>query len=231
MKQFARIMLTVLGLAVVAAALSSIPTKPVGAAPAGPSVTVANTPLPVQGTVGVNNFPSTQAVSGTVVVSNFPSTQQVSGTVNANVTFPSSLAVGNATNNGIALPLVTVPGVPLGTGDANTCTFSGANTCSATVIVAPSNDAFVPQSLSGFCNLLSGGNQITHIYVNLDSAPRSLIVPGPLIPEGGFSTQNFQQNVTGLYIEPNGSLGLQVYAQNADTGDCSFYVVGYLVAQ
>jgi hypothetical protein len=38
---------------------------------------VTNTPLPVQGTVGVNNFPANQAVSGTVNVGNFPSASSV----------------------------------------------------------------------------------------------------------------------------------------------------------
>jgi hypothetical protein len=40
--------------------------------------------LTVDGTVGINNFPATQAVSGTVAVNNFPATQAVSGTVTAN---------------------------------------------------------------------------------------------------------------------------------------------------
>jgi hypothetical protein len=43
------------------------------------------TPVDVEGTVAVVNFPATQPVSGTVAVSNFPATQPVSGTVTANL--------------------------------------------------------------------------------------------------------------------------------------------------
>jgi hypothetical protein len=46
----------------------------------------------VSGTVGVNNFPTSQAISGTVAVSNFPTSQAISGTV-AVSNFPSSQAI------------------------------------------------------------------------------------------------------------------------------------------
>ncbi len=46
-------------------------------------------------TVGVNNFPSTQAVSGTVAVSNFPATQPVSGTVAATQSGAWTVGVNN----------------------------------------------------------------------------------------------------------------------------------------
>lgn len=114
MKQFAKLMLVVLGLAVVAAALSSIPSRPATAATTvDETVKVVNTPLPVQGSVAVNNFPATQPVSGTVSVGNFPSTLTggtvpVSGTVTANVTFPSSVAVTNVLNSSSQpVPLLT----------------------------------------------------------------------------------------------------------------------------
>ena len=87
MKQFGRIALIVLSLGGLAAALSSVPTRPAGAATtADETVKVVNTPLPVQGTVGVSNFPAIQAVSGTVNIGTLPA---------VNVSFPSSLNVGN----------------------------------------------------------------------------------------------------------------------------------------
>ena len=52
-------------------------------------------------TVGVTNFPSTQAVTGSVSVSNLPATQPVTGTINVG-NFPSSQAVTGS---------VAVPGV------------------------------------------------------------------------------------------------------------------------
>lgn len=75
MKKFGRIILTVLALGVLTA--WSIPSRPTPVDPKVTKVTVVNTPLPIQGSVSVNNFPAAQAVSGTVNVGNFPATQNV----------------------------------------------------------------------------------------------------------------------------------------------------------
>jgi hypothetical protein len=66
-------MLFGLGLFLLAVMVAPPPSHSSGSAP----VRVTNTPLPVQGTVGVNNFPANQTVSGTVNVGNFPSASSV----------------------------------------------------------------------------------------------------------------------------------------------------------
>jgi len=66
------------------------------------SVTVANTPLPVAGTVTVGNLPATQPVSGTVTVGNLPATQPVNGTVNVG-NLPATQNV-NVVDGGLSSP-------------------------------------------------------------------------------------------------------------------------------
>ena len=53
------------------------------------------------GKIGVNNFPTTQAVSGTVNVGNFPTTQPISGTVSVG-NFPATQAINLSQVNGVA---------------------------------------------------------------------------------------------------------------------------------
>jgi len=62
------------GIALVVLFLSFTHVESVGGAGSAP-VHVVNTPLPVQGTVNVGNFPTSSTVSGSVMVSNFPATQ------------------------------------------------------------------------------------------------------------------------------------------------------------
>src|SRR5689334_2921167 len=55
-----------------------------GGPPSGLDVNVINTPLPVQGTVNVGNFPATSSVSGSVSISGTPSVN-VANTPSVNV--------------------------------------------------------------------------------------------------------------------------------------------------
>ena len=74
MKPFGKLLLVTLGFGVFGFAMSLVPQKTATGAGSAP-VTVVNTPLSIEGTVGVNNFPATQTVTGTVAVSNFPAFQ------------------------------------------------------------------------------------------------------------------------------------------------------------
>ncbi len=88
MKRLGNILRLVLCLGVVAVALGVPTSSPAG--PPGPptqNVNVVNTPLPVQGTVNVGNFPATQPVSGSVTISGTPSVR-VTGTVQAQTSIP-----------------------------------------------------------------------------------------------------------------------------------------------
>jgi len=67
-----------LGVSVLALALSVPPGSLAG--DQGPNVTVTNTPLPVQGTVNVGNFPATQPVSGAVSITGTPSVHVTAAT-------------------------------------------------------------------------------------------------------------------------------------------------------
>ena len=104
MKLSSKIMLFGLGLFLVAAMI----VPPSSNSSGGPAVTIQNTPLPVQGTVGVNNFPANQVVSGTVSVGNIPSVN-VANTPTVNFAGGGSVNVSNpADSQSNPAPLVTL---------------------------------------------------------------------------------------------------------------------------
>src|SRR5260370_25429230 len=94
-------MLIAVGFGIVTLALSLVPGKPVGAAGSAP-VMVANTPLPVQGTVNVGNTPSVNVanaavpVQGTVgATQNGPWNVGINGTPNVNIANTPNRHVGS----------------------------------------------------------------------------------------------------------------------------------------
>jgi hypothetical protein len=78
------------GVLVVALSLSFTYVSPVGGAESK-EVTVINTPLPVQGTVNVGNFPASNAVTGSVSITGTPNVN----VVNTLVPFGANLCVQN----------------------------------------------------------------------------------------------------------------------------------------
>jgi hypothetical protein len=98
-KKFGTSLRLTLCVSLLAAIALSFPTSSQAADPAPTplNVTVTNTPLPVQGTVGVNNFPGTQNVSGTVNVGNFPASNTVTGSVS--ITGTPAVNVTNTVTN------------------------------------------------------------------------------------------------------------------------------------
>lgn len=112
MKRSSKIVLSGLGLFLLAAmVVAPTPSHSSGSAP----VTVVNTPLPVQGTIGVNNLPAVQSVSGTVSVGNTPNvnvanTPAVSVTNTPSVTVSGTASVSNAVDQGNnPIPLLVSP--------------------------------------------------------------------------------------------------------------------------
>jgi hypothetical protein len=135
MKQFGKIMLMVFGVGILAAGLSSIPSRPAVASVAA-QVQVVNTPLPVQGTVDVSNFPPTQnvAITGTP-------------TVNANVTFPSSVDVANPATAPLFVVNLDEPGrTPYQ--PVSACVAANIS-CESVFPGVPSNHRLVLQHISG----------------------------------------------------------------------------------
>ncbi len=96
MKQFSKVILIAVGFGILTLALSLVPSKPAGAVGSAP-VTVTNTPLPVQGTVGA-------AQSG-------PWNVGVTGSVNATQSGPWSVGInGTPSVNVASLPAVQFSG-------------------------------------------------------------------------------------------------------------------------
>lgn len=148
MKQFSKLTLLALGFGILAVALSSIPNQPAIAGPGAAPVTIQGPlPLLVSGTVGVNNFPSTQPVSGTVNAARsgtwsvgINGTPTVNLGTGNNVGISGSVTVGNtatretgqtgitapleAANCGATPPTITVLGQTI---DVSTAAFAGVD--------------------------------------------------------------------------------------------------------
>ncbi len=105
------------GVLLMALSISFAHVNPVGGAGSAP-VTVVNTPLPVQGTVDVGNFPAANTVTGSVSITNTP--LPVQGTVNANVTGSVGLTgtpnvnISNTPTVQITSAVQTLTGIPAG---------------------------------------------------------------------------------------------------------------------
>src|SRR6267378_1531423 len=99
---------------VVALSLSFTYVSPVGGAESK-EVTVINTPLPVQGTVNVGNFPAANAVTGSVSITGTPNVN----VVNTLVPFGANLCAQNGAlrcppgQNQITVPSATSTGSPV----------------------------------------------------------------------------------------------------------------------
>lgn len=111
------------------------------------TVTVANTPLPVQGTVSVNNFPAVQAVSGNV---------------NANITGTPSVSITGGVTNTASTPLfvepVTVAGNSFWSGSSLAVNFGGGSGVSANVLSVNPDQLAVITAAATRCSLDNGTN-------------------------------------------------------------------------
>ncbi len=227
----------------------SLPTSEPAIA-AGPDVTVANTPLPVQGTVGVNNFPATQPVSGTVNVGNFPATQPVSGSVgitgtpNVNVTnFPATQAVtvGNfpATQtvnvaNGAAAPVQVadverMARIPYMSSVHVVCA-AGPAACFFFFASPPSGTRLVAEHLSGYFQISSAATAPVVGYVE-DSAPNftmftAFTAPLAGLDLGGHTQAAFSQSAR-FYVD-GGDGVFAVVSTTWSNGNSHVILSGYL---
>ncbi|MGD0468399.1 MAG: hypothetical protein ABSA54_08500 [Terriglobales bacterium] len=215
-------------------------------------VRVLNTPLPVQGTVGVSNFPANQTVNGTVSVGNTPSVNvantpsvsvsslpavQITGSVNA--------AVSNPTGTSGTIPLVTLDGAAHTAFLTNNgCIFSGTtNDCSSYMLSIPANQVAVVESFSGYCNLDQGSAVLQlSLATNVGSGPwlavtQSSPVSTAGIPVPGLEVVQFGQNIKGYFFGGSGGATLYGYIktttlQNAASFElCEFNLAGHLDPQ
>lgn len=239
MKQFGKIMLIVLSLGILATGLSSIPSRPIAAAGGAP-VTVLNTPLPVQGTVGVSNFPAIQAVSGTVAVSNFPafpstltgSTVPVSGTVNANVTFPNSVAVTSPLDGkGNPTPLAVLDATQPYE-DKCTITFGGLAVAICNFQAIPSGKRLVVQEFDT-SGAVETGLKPEAIEVVLAAATEFFPVhhyfPATFMGSSGGADYFASHQETHMYSPASNTPTCQVFLTDVSSGSWACVLSGFLV--
>ena len=179
---------------------------------------MVNTPLPVQGTLGVNNFPANQPVSGTVNVGNFPSVQPVSFSNTAT----SPLHIRDV-DNPAHLPFAKISG----------CTVAAGNNGCDVNFSVPSSMELVIETVSVNALLNSGEQGNIHILVKTNGVPL-----GPFNVPLTLELHTSSGDVYGttqplrLYADPGTTVGI-IGLVNDFTGGASFdalAVSGYLVS-
>ena len=220
MKPIGKLLLVTLGFGAFGFAMSLVPQKTATGAGSAP-VTIVNTPLSVEGTVGVNNFPATQAVTGTVAVSNFPAFQ--------------SPVAAEAFNSFDANGVCSFIGTDVGHND-----FCFVDP----IYTVPTGKIAVVEHASGRCVLDPGiGLREARVKIGpsggLDNLPTqfSFLVPGPSADFLGVnSTSSFAQ-ATKTYVAAGGAINFEVFATsnqvNAGFGidSCELDISGYLVSR
>jgi hypothetical protein len=207
--------------------------------PGSMAVNIVNPlPVPVSGSTTVSGtVAATQSGAWNVGIAGTP-------TVNANVAFPSSLAVNNATDaHGNPLPLLTQDPTYSATHSFNFfgfCNLSGAapacNGDQAEAFSVAAGNVAVVESVSGFCDLPTGDSigfiQLTgHSASNFNALNGGLtILPGPVT---GYYLQSFAQNLKGYFAGgPSGidvKMSLAVVGSAALSQQCVWQINGYMV--
>jgi hypothetical protein len=220
-----KILAAALGFCLVGALAGSF-MPPAASASGGAPVTVLNTPLPVQGSVSVNNFPARQSVSGTVNVGNLPAVQSVSfSNTNLNPLFVQN--VENPARTGFQV--------------SARCTFDQFARCLISPIYTVSGGQIaVIEYASGVC-AVDPGTTVSEVLVLFTQGSSSNmtdfhLVPGQAISFAGESVASFGQEVR-AYVTggPSGNpLVFEVFSSGPESGQadgCSFSLAGYTVNQ
>jgi hypothetical protein len=210
MKQFGTIVSVVLGLL----ALAVIVAPPSHSASPDPSkdVNVVNTPLPIQGTVSVNNFPATQAISGNV---------------NATITGTPTVGITNTISNPLLVEPVSVAGNSFWTGPSTSVFFGGGSAVSASVLSVNPGQLAVITAAATRCSLDNGtniqyveiaGNAFAELQYQTSSLGASeemtSTLPGPIYVDGGSGGASVSMTVS-------------TNKTQSIPSDCNFSVSGY----
>src|SRR6266567_3823938 len=232
MKQFSKLMLIAVGSGILTVALSLVPSKPAGAAGSAP-VTVTNTPLPVQGTVGaaqsgawnvgINGTPSV-TVAGLPAVQ-FNGTQPVTfSNAEANPIFTRDV------DSAVRHPIVRFVCSDVGTPGSN----CGS---SPNFFTVPSGARLVIEQVDSTCTQYSGTN-VTGVGIKIQAdTPISGPEHSVPLPFHGNSSDalilNFSQ-LTRIYAEPETTVSARLIGSFVSPGSgaiCQLTVSGYLVNQ
>jgi len=194
MKQSSRVVFAVLGLAVLA-----IIVAPPSHSAGGPDVTVVNVPLPVQGTVGVNNFPAIQAVSGNVNAT-------ITGTPSVNLTG----VISNTISNPLLVQPVTGTSSSFWSASPVSVFFGGGSALSTTILNVNPYQVAVITAASARCNIDNGTNIQ---YVDLEGTAF------------GFTDLQYQTSSLGASEEMTSTLSGQVYVDGGTGGTSVTFTV------
>jgi hypothetical protein len=179
MQRFGRLLVSMVALGVFAVLVALLPSHQAQAFGGGPSVTVANTPLPVSGTitaavtgnVNANITNATLPVSGTVAVSSLP-----------NVNLGGNVTVGNTSSNPVViLNLETSSRIPYRSNAPLSCDQLGCGPVSLTA--PPAGFRLVITGVSATLPPTSGTTRSV-AFLNLGGGLGDLFVAGTVTQDG-----------------------------------------------
>lgn len=206
-------------LSLLAAIALGFPTStPAGAGPKPQDVNVVNTPLPVQGTVNVGNFPTSSSVS----VTNFPTSQQISGTVSVNNLPSSPVPTFNLDERGRSPyqqgGFVVVTGIGVGCVPPSTSTI-----CLFDLgVKVPTGKRLVVQYISANVELDAAGAGVA-----FDVSVGGSVLMGFQGPRIGTFVN--VETPTLLYVDPGQSMSIGAFSTGGDMSQIIFSVRGYLI--
>jgi hypothetical protein len=240
LKKLSQLLFIGLGLGIFAVALSTIPSTPASAS-GGAAVTVLNTPLPVQGTVGITGSVSAAqsgtwnvGVTGTpnVNVANSP-TVSIGNTPSVNATQIGSWAVGISGNtstnplfvrdidNPAKQPFVSTCSISFSTPQGNNCQF----------ITVPVGKQLVIEVFAVFIQMQVGDRPVETVLVGTQNG-REYVLPYPQsfnATSGASDAWVVSQPLTRAYADPNTTPACEVGANPSEALSANCTISGYLV--
>jgi hypothetical protein len=222
LKHFTKPMLLGLGSVLLIFVMSPKPSTG-GPAVTG-NVTIANTPLPVQGTVGVNNFPASQAVTGNVNANITNASVPVSGTVAVSslpaINLGGAVSVGNTSGNPLFTTAADNPAL-------QPFQFFQAGNAISFSFTVPVNKTLVIDYLSVGCTQTSGAVVDVELLANSGFGPSPAYVFAPTLV--GSSEFVVSQQVR-IYAGSGSEVLIGSTSQPPSSSSCSAAVAGHLVS-
>ncbi len=236
MKKFRNLLISVLGLGLLAATSSMVGSRTEGAQgpPGGLNVNVLNTPLPVTGSLGVSGTVQAQqsgAWSVNVLNSPLPVTGSLglSGTVQAQQSGAWSVGINNAKTSPVPIRDVENPARQPFAFDSFCALVPGSDVC-VVLFSIPAGKRLVIESITVEVSGPTGQKGRADIFTTVAGTSHGFRLS--LAPVGTFSGQDIMDGThpLRLYADPTSTVSLRGF-RNSTSGDGAFAgsVSGYLV--
>jgi hypothetical protein len=228
MKTFGSPLRLTLYLSLLAAIALSFPASSPAADPGPPSgfnVNVVNTPLPVQGTVNVGNFPASNTVTGSVSITGTPNVSVVNTSSNPVPT--QNVGGGAATQLGqVASRLVNLTCNQAANAVFDCVQMLADGSFASSSFSPPTGQALVLTDVQwdASSQLSAGTYDALILFFTAGGKPSSSVTffSAPVDPAGGFAGQHHM--ATGIVVPPGATMFV-----SASGGSAHAFAQGYLV--